>query len=281
MAELCDDGEYRLIEPFSAFPIRIHGITSQQEWQETAQTVKSYAAAHHIPPYGSEVTDGEGVAFFGELETGLYMVKGTTAHTGNGEVVFHDFMIYLPTPVEGGYDYDCSAKPKSTAYTRPGDRYSVVKLWKDSEGTNTRPVSVVVDILKDGAVQETVTLNSANNWSYSWEVSDTQGVWTVMERDVPEGYVVSITGTETAFVITNTLSPENPDDPGDPGDPDDPDDPDAPGDPEDPTPPNPDVPKTGDTAPLLLYAILLCVSGLGLMILGALSLKGRRNEKKR
>lgn len=331
VAELCDDGEYRLLEPFSAYPIKIHGITSQQEWRDTAQTVKSFAAAYQIKAYRSQRTDREGRAVFTGLETGLYMVKGITEEDAAGVVSFQDFMVYLPTPVEGCYDYDVEAKPKYTAYTQPA-RYTVVKLWKDSGDSSGRPDSVCALILKDGVEQERVILNRENNWSYSWDVPGGKGIWSVMEADVPDGYRVSITDTEATFIITNSRTseppdkpdkPGTPDTPGKPGDPDDPGTPDTPQDPnvpgtpetpgvpgdpgtpkdpntpgepgtpqdpntpggseesETPHDPPPQVPATGDTAPLLLYVSLLCVSGLGLMVLGALSLRDRRNEKNR
>ena len=249
VAKLCDDGEYELLEPFSTYPIKIHGITSQQEWQDTAQTIKNYVTANQVEPYQTQMTDEQGLASFVGLETGLYMVKGTTAQDSKGHVVFHDFMVYLPTPIENDYDYDVEAKPKYTEYTQP-ERYTVVKLWKDSQALKQRPESILVDILKDGEVQERVILSSENDWSYSWEVSDKEGVWSVIERDVPEGYQVSITKDKTVFVITNS------------------------------TPDEPEIPTTGDTSPLLLYVIILCISGFAMILLVALRLKEGRNKKK-
>ena len=288
VAELHADGGYDLIPPFSGYPIKIHGITSQQEWQETAQTVKNFVAANQVPPCRSGVTNGEGVVVFDNLETGLYMVKGTAAQIGNDGYIFRDFMVYLPTPSNGDYDYDVEARPKVAQYTQPAG-YTVVKLWKDGDAAHERPVSVSVDILKNGILQETVVLDSTNNWSYSWETTDRSGVWTVMERDIPEGYQVSITGSETTFFITNTKTPSSPGEPDDPDptdppvdpDPSDPPEPtDPPDDPDPSQPPDPDIPQTGDTTPLLLYAVLMCISGFGLMILGIFSLRDRRNEKK-
>lgn len=298
VAELHANGKYALVFPFFNYPIKIHGITSQQEWQETAQTIKSYVTAEHIGAYRSQKTDANGQVSFSGLETGLYMVKGTKASNQEGTVLFHDFMVYLPTPILDGYDYDIEAIPKYTQYVEP-ECYTVVKLWKDSGASAQRPESVCVDILKDGIIQESIILNSTNNWSYSWEVSDQGGVWSVIEKDVPAGYQVSITKNETAFIITNSKKPSVPDDPDVPNipvTPDTPDDPEVPIVPDTPgvpgTPgdsggsdvleePLPGIPKTGDTAPLLLYAILMCISGFGLMILGFLTLRERRNEKNR
>jgi len=301
VAELHANGKYALVSPYSQAPIKIHGITSQQEWQETAQTIKNYVAANQIPATCTQTTDSTGQAVFEDLQTGLYLVQGTTARDAEGTVVFHDFMVYLPTPTQNGYEYDVSAVPKYTQYTEP-ERYTVVKLWKDAGASAQRPESVSVDILKDGAVQESVLLSRDNNWSYSWDVSAPGGVWSVMETNVPDGYRVSIAESGSSFIITNSKAPSGPDNPDDPDDPDpptppeDPDDPNPPETPVDPNVPtvpgNPDtpvtpeeplpgIPKTGDTAPLLLYTVLMCISGLALMLLGVWGSREQRHEKKR
>lgn len=298
VAEFSENGKYKLLEPFSNYPIRIHGITSQKEWQDTAQTVKNYVVANHIEPYRSQKTDDNGQVYFAGLETGLYMVKGVAVKNEGEVVIFQDFMIYLPTPAENDYDYDVEAKPKYMSYTQPdipSEKYTVVKLWKDTADSSMRPKSVYVDILKNGIVQKTVVLNSANNWSYSWDVLNDARNWSVMEKNVPNGYQVSITNNNTIFTIINSKSPVDPDDPvipdepGKPGEPAVPDTPDEPliipGKPvEDiPNPENPlkDVPKTGDVSPMMLYISIMCISGFALMILSVLRLKEGKHEKSR
>ena len=267
VAEYLENGTYRLLEPFSTYPIKIYGISSQQEWHEIAQTIRNYVESDQVEVYQSQKTDSNGQVFFENLETGLYMVKGITAQNLNTVVTFYDFMVYLPTSVENDFDYDAEVKPKSTESVQP-EKYTVVKLWKDSEDSEHRPESVCVDILKDGAFQESIILDSTNNWSYSWEVPDKSGTWSVVEKNVPEGYQVSIVSNETTFVITNSKDQNPSDDPEKPGH----------SDSEDPVPPSV---KTGDTSPFLMYVIILCVAGFGLMILGILKLRERKDEKKR
>lgn len=303
-------GDYRLLAPFSAYPVRIHAVTSQQEWRDAAQTMRSYIVADGLTADRTKKTDNTGIVKFTDLTPGVYLVRGVTAHSNAVSYAFQDFFIFVPTPKDGNYNYDVEAKPKSAELT-PSAQYSVLKLWKDSEDPARRPDSVTVDILKDGVVQESVVLNSANHWSYNWQVQDTGAVWSVVERDVSAAYSVSITNNAAAFVITNTLVPEDPDTPDDPDTPNTPDDPDIPdipvdpGDPDTPVDPeNPDepgvpgqpgepdepavpeepapgVPKTGDTTPIWLYIVTMCISGLGLMVLGLGSRRGGNHEKKR
>jgi len=375
VAQVDVKGTYKLVSPYNTYPIHIYGITSQKEWREVASTLVSYITADQVSPYRTQKTDEAGTVVFSGLESGLYLVREVIAGSGSGTYLFQEFMVYLPTPTEQGFEYDVLAKPKCSKYTPPVE-YRVVKLWKDSSHSDQRPGSVSVDILKDGVLQETVVLNPDNNWSWFWSALDGEGDWSVVERDVPDEYSVTITEQETVFVITNTrrspddpggpddpdvpidpddpdvpidpddpdvpVDPDDPDDPVDPDDPDvpidpddpdvpiDPDDPDVPVDPDDPDDPvdpddpdvpidpddpdvpidpddpdvpvdpddpdvpidpddpddpvdpdvpddpnDPQVPKTGDTAPIWLYITLMCISGIGLMILGV---SGRRNR---
>ena len=145
-----------------------------------------------------------------------------------------------------------------------------------------------MDILKDGVVLKSVILSSSNNWSYSWEVSDKTGNWSVSEKDVPAGYQVLITKNKTAFTVTNTKVPDDPDKPDEPYVPDEPETPDKPKEPEEEPyvsvfsgSVHSEVPKTGDTYPVLLYAVIMCISGTGLMMLGILKLRERNREKNR
>ena len=46
-------------------------------------------------------------------------------------------------------------------------------------------------------------LSSANNWSYEWITDDDGSKWTVVERDVPDNYTVSITTQKRNFIIIN------------------------------------------------------------------------------
>jgi hypothetical protein len=188
-------------------------------------------------------TAQDGTATFSALETGLYLVGQVAA---GKDYQFERFMVYLPTPTNEGYQYDVSAKPKSSLLPSLME-YTVLKLWQDSGNRDQRPASVTVDILKDGLLQETVTLSSANNWSYTWKVpgGDT-GKWTVSETDVPDHYRVAITENGASFLITNTCTAA----------------PSAP-------------PQTGDSFPLMSWVMAMCLSGCFLVILGIYSWRRR------
>lgn len=256
VGEYASDGNYRLVKPFDGFPVKINGITSQKEWKDAAVTLSAYAVANQVSPDAKASTDKAGKVTFQELKTGVYLVGGLSTSDDTHVYEFEDFFLILPTPKsDGTLDYNISAKPKYSSEEKPADpeytSYQVVKLWKDAGNRNARPVSVTVAILKDGVVQETVKLNSANNWTYSWSARKDSGTWSVVEKDVPNTYKVAISSSGTVFQITNT----------------------------DTTTPTP--PPTGDTTSLWLYILLICLSGFGLLILGMSSMRRGSREKNR
>ena len=109
-----------------------------------------------------------------------------------------------------------------------------------------RPKEVTVYIYQNGILQETQILSAANNWSYTWYVSEAdRGQWTVVERNVPDEYKVTIRQNGSVFSIINTC------------------------------PTQPDPPKTGDTFSPLPWVMVMCFCGMLLLILG---LYGRRHQ---
>ena len=241
IAAVSPDGTYRLVSPFASYPINIHGITTQLQWDQIADTLHSYITAEQVTPNRQAATDEAGIARFPELETGLYYVDAVTAEKEDGTYIFNRFLVYLPTPqADGTHNYHVEAKPKCAQYL-PKTEYSVTKLWQDSGYSDSRPGAVTVDIYKDGVFQESQTLNADNNWSYSWKVAagDT-GVWTVAEQAVPENYKVTVRQNGSHFSIVNTRQAQ------------------------------PETPSTGDSFAPLPWILALCLSGMGVLILAIL-----------
>lgn len=246
VAEAFPDGSFQLIAPFAGYPVDIHGITEQSQWDTVAETLWSYIVADQIAPDRQAQTDETGTVLFSDLKTGLYFVREAMTETVDGTYIFNQFMVYLPTPQpDGTYDYAVEAKPKCTEFV-PKTKYTVKKLWKDAGYQASRPKEIIVDIYNDGILLESQTLNAGNNWTYTWVVSgEDYGKWTVAERSVPTHYKVSVQQSGNAFSIVNARQAK------------------------------PSGPKTGDTAMPLLWILLLCFSGVVLLILG---LRGRRQR---
>lgn len=91
---------------------------------------------------------------------------------------------------------------------------AVQKIWaKDENSKKDRPEKIVVDIYMDNenTPYDTVTLNVANNWKYTWHDLPVGHKWTVAEKEVPAHYKVSITAEGNIISITNEYTkPEIP-----------------------------------------------------------------------
>ena len=242
VAEAFPDGSFQMVEPFASYPINIHGITTQEQWNYVSQTLYSYIVADQITPDYERTTDENGTVCFSGLDTGLYFVRGVVAENTSGTYVFNQFMVYVPTPQpDGPYIYAVEANPKCTNFV-PKNQYSVTKLWQDGGNQDLRPKEVTVDIYKDGVLHETQILNADNNWTYTWYVSgEDHSKWTVVERTVSDSYKVTIQHNGSHFSIINTR------------------------------PTTPDIPQTGDSATPMLWILLMCFSGIMLVILGIYS----------
>jgi len=242
IAEALPDGSFQLIEPFASYPLNIHGITMQEQWNHVAQTVYAYMIADQLDPDYEMTTDEKGAVCFSGLDTGLYFVREVVAENTSGTYVFNQFMVYVPTPQpDGTYIYDVAAKPKCTNFV-PKSQHSVTKLWQDGGSRNLRPKEVSVDIYRDGVLYETQILCADNNWTYTWYVSgEDHSKWTVVESVVPDGYTVTIQHDGSNFSIINTRQT------------------------------TPDVPQTGDSFTPMLWILLMCFSGIMLVIFGLYS----------
>lgn len=244
VAALQDDGSYQPLEPYASASVNLDGITEQAQWQTVAQTVFSCIVANGIAPDQMAQTNDVGAAYFENLKKGLYYVQEVVAENDQGTYVFNQFMIYLPTPhPDGTFDDQVKANPKCLEFI-PKTQYTVTKLWQDGGNTQQRPKEVVVDIYWNGVLQETQTLSAQNNWTYTWMVSaDQQSGWTVAEREVPEHYKVTVRKSDNTFTVINTRQGQ------------------------------PEPPKTGDTFNPMPWVMIMCISGVLLVILG---IYGRR-----
>ena len=239
VAQAFPDGTFELVLPYSAYPLNIHGITAQEQWQQIAHTLYSYIVANREEPDREARTDANGTVCFTDLETGLYFVREVAAVNEDGTYIFNNFLVYLPTPhPDGTFDYAVEARPKCTGFV-PSDRYTVTKLWQDAGKQEDRPGQVTVDIYRNGELQDTQILSAANNWTYTWQVLNGDfGQWSVAEREVPAPYKVAIQQSGSTFSIVNIRHT--------------------------PT----EIPYTGDSFSPLPYILAMCFSGVMLVILG-------------
>ena len=244
--------QYTLTPSFGDSKLILNGVQSVGEWNVIRSTLETYILANAIAADFSAVTDAEGKAAFDGLKPGLYLAITERVTQGEVTYVFESALIALPgLGVDGLWQYQVDVTAKSGIVPPGGDdeiEHKVIKLWKGDNGSADRPSAVEVEIFRNGASYQKVMLSEENHWTYTWSAKDDGSDWKVVERNVPAGYTMTIEERQHAFVITNTLS-------------------DGPG--------VPPPPQTGDTANIMLYVILMIVSGSVLVILG---ITGKRNR---
>lgn len=128
---------------------------------------------------------------------------------------------------------------------------SVRKVWSDGNFMHALD-KVVVNLLKDGVVEDSATLEPENGWAYTFDGLVEGHAWTVEEDEVPLGYTVSYITSGTTTTIINTKIPTPPTKPTDPTTPTEPDEPTTkPTEPSKPTEPTkPTEPSTKPVKPI-------------------------------
>ena len=285
VAEVSAGAKFTLTGDFADYPVRVNGLDSSG-WRALAQTLEGYAARDDLDPLRAEETGRDGKAVFGHLDTGLYLVTGGRYRQGRHTCTPEPFLIALPT-LDGSdaWVYDVTASCKYDSGYNPPDgggddtvRRKVLKVWEDDGNEDKRPDGIAVQLLRNGRVYDTVTLNEGNNWRHTWTGLDGDDTWRVVEYETPEGYTVTVDRQGITFVMTNTFRPEEeiPEEPTPEGSLPPPPDEEFP---DEPTPGEglpPDVPQLPQTGMLWWPAPLLACAGLALFLAGW----GRRRHEK-
>mgnify|MGYP004595576205 FL=1 len=110
------------------------GVTIDRESLNSAElpkTLAEYAEKHSVAALEDDITSGQKI---GDLEIGLYLVKQKTVHVAWHS--FSPFLVIMPEAVEGGYEYDVKAMPKtwklSTAKLDPPVRKVITDQYGNS-----------------------------------------------------------------------------------------------------------------------------------------------------
>ncbi|MCR5558205.1 MAG: Cna B-type domain-containing protein [Butyrivibrio sp.] len=237
-------GYYSIPEEYKhVFPITdLNKIKDQESWKTIYQSLGGYIYKNHIAPSATAVTDANGEAHFDDLELGIYFVGNLTTKKDKYLYAFSSFLVAVPGLDENDewinpvYHVIGTVKCEIT-YEPDILTYEILKSWNDAGYENYRPTSIQVHIYCDGHEYAVVTLDSGNNWRYTWEYEEGHE-WTFAETVSGNyAYTTSLTGNGTTYRLTNTVvPPETPDEPDEPGEPYTPDEP------EPPTPEEPGIP---------------------------------------
>ena len=126
------------------------------------------------------------------------------SYTVNELNVSEGYTATVSGTMESGFVITNTHVPQTT-------RVAVSKVWRDEENADgIRPASITVNLLANGTVTQTATLNADNQWEYTfrnlpvYDSSSKRITYSVTEPQVA-GYTTTITGTAaTGFIITNT-----------------------------------------------------------------------------
>lgn len=244
IADVSADFQYSLTAPFANSGLILNGVQSVSEWNVIRSTLETHILAYDVDADLTGVTDQDGQVCFQALKPGLYLATTEQVIQNDWIYAFDSALVALPgLGPEGLWQYEVAVTSKSKAIppaeTDEEIAFKVLKLWKGDKGRSDRPQNIEVEIFRDEVSYQTVVLSEENHWTYSWNATDDGATWKVVERNVPAGYTMTVEERETSFVLTNTRPPNKP-----------------------------DIPQTGDTTNIMLYFVLMNVSGIMLIILG-------------
>lgn len=157
--------------------------------------------AEHGAPVAKLVTDAKGYAAFTDLPLGLYFVKQTGAVAGYAPCT--SFLVTVPNQNDDGYVYDVNASPK-TDVAKLTD-ITIKKVWNTGSSAKAAD-SVTIQLLKDGVVVETATLNAKNNWQITYKDMPESDAYSIVEVNVPKGFKVTYSQKGYVFTATNSAS---------------------------------------------------------------------------
>lgn len=244
IADVSADFQYSLTAPFANSGLILNGVRSVSEWNVIRSTLETHILTYDVDADLTGVTDQDGHVCFNALKPGLYLAITEQVIQHDWIYAFDSALVALPgLGADGLWQYEVAVTSKSKAIppaeTDEEIEFKVLKLWKGDNGRSDRPQSIEVEIFRDGVSYQTVILSEENHWTFSWFAKDDGASWKVVERNVPTGYTMMVEERETSFVLTNTRPPDKP-----------------------------DIPQTGDTTNIMLYLVLMNVSGIMLIIVG-------------
>jgi hypothetical protein len=184
------------------------GKATAEQFQTAANTLDAYVRAEGIEPTRTGTIYGLGASFSG-VDKGLYLVvydRFTDAEKTCGSSAS---LVSVPANENGTLVSDVQAYSKSSCEATPESprttRVNVTKVWK-GDTQQARPESIKVQLIRDGEVYDTATLDAGNNWKHSWGGLDASHDWLVREKSVPKGYAVAVERDSTDVTITNTAT---------------------------------------------------------------------------
>lgn len=162
------------------------------------QKLEAFVSENTVPSR-KILTDAQGKALCGDLFLGLYFVKQTVAV--EGFALCTPFLVTVPMKTDSGYVYEVDASPKTDTVKLTD--ITIKKVWNTGSSSGI-PGSVTVQLLLDGKVLETATLNRQNNWKTTYTDMPESDGYSIRETNVPKGFTATYSRNGYVFTVTNT-----------------------------------------------------------------------------
>jgi hypothetical protein len=204
IATVSDKNVISLCGEFSNLKISFENINSEN-LRILSTTLKGYAAANDIKPDKTAFSDEQGHVLFDGLDNALYLIVGKTVHYGDSYITPTPAIVVLPeTDAKTGEEINNIVLHEKSTVEKDNKTkdIQVLKVWKNATATQ-RPPQITVELYNGNRLYDTAVLNKDNNWQAEWK-NLSGSDWHVIEKDIPDGFVVTIDQQSTRFVITNT-----------------------------------------------------------------------------
>lgn len=210
IADKKDNNSYELTEDFQQTSIKVETLCDGDQYEKNVKILDQYIKKNQVK-YLQEITsNANGRVSYTGLTDGIYFVRQNNSEQDFERLGYSyktdSYIVILPgTDENGNFTTNIYCKPKGKIeYPKKDFTIIVYKVWKDENNkTGTRPSKIVVGLYCNEKLQEKVTLNDANNWTYQWKNLDAKSSWEIKEINVPKGYSSKVTKEENTYTITN------------------------------------------------------------------------------
>jgi len=201
---------FAVTDQFKAYSsaVDLDKLNTTAEMKSAAEILSAYAQRDSLSAYKTGKTDSSSELKISDLEPALYLIVGDVKTYRGYVYIPSAVLLYVPGKDESGdlqYDRSVVMEPKTDrkAVTDKKTSVTAYKIW-ENDSTSSRPASVKFQLLKNGRLIDTRTVDGNNNWKYVWTGLESGARYQVIERSVPDGYLESFSRSGSKWIITNT-----------------------------------------------------------------------------
>lgn len=204
VGEVNADGESVLVGEFAKYSVDLTDTNAAQTLENLLGTDASLVYLEEKATDTNKQVKFENL----EIDNDIYLICGDSLKVGYDKYISVPVLVTLPTENEGYLYTDIEVKDKCEIKDVSPKDISVIITWKDQGLENQRPPEIIIQLKKDDVVVEEVVLNEDNNWTHEWKDLDGEYEWTVVEKEIPPEYGISIRKEGDTYIIVHDRAPE-------------------------------------------------------------------------